>query len=79
MSHVPKGPTKEEKRAQVIGVGLAAGVHLLALVLFFSTGFKAVYPPPAETGIEVNFEMEPPQPIEVRSGHEPRVENPNPE
>jgi len=79
MSHVPKGPTKEEKRAQVIGVGLAAGVHLLALALFFSTGFKAVYPPPAETGIEVNFEMEPPQPIEVRSGHEPRVENPNPE
>lgn len=78
MAHIPKGPTKEEKRAKVIGAGLAAGVHLLAMALFFSTGFKSVYPPPAETGIEINFEMEPPKPIEVRSGHEPRVENPNP-
>jgi hypothetical protein len=78
MSKLPKGPTPQERKARTIGAGLAIGVHLAAFTLFFSTGFKTVYPPPAELGIEVDFEMEPPKPIEVKSGHEPRVENPNP-
>ena len=78
MSKVPKEKGKEEKRAKMIGAGMTICVHLLALSIFFSTGFKVIYPPPTEVGIEVNFEMEPPKPIEVKSGNEPRVEKPNP-
>lgn len=66
-------------KAQLIGAGMTIGVHLLALFMFFSTGFKVTYPPPAEVGIEVDLEIEPPKPIEVKSGSEPRVEKPNPE
>lgn len=78
MSKLPFKPTKEEKRAKFIGVYMAAAFHILLLTLFFNSGFKVIYPPPPETGIEVDFELEPPKPIQVMSGHEPRVENPNP-
>lgn len=79
MSKVPKRATKSEEKARIIGASLAVGVHIAAAALFFTTGFKVIYPPPPETGIEVDFEMEPPKPIQVRTGHEPRVETPNPE
>ena len=79
MSKVPKHDTPQEARAKIIGAGLTVGVHILAMTMLFSSGFKVVYPPPAETGIEIDFEMEPPKPIQVKSGHEPRVENPKPE
>jgi TonB family protein len=78
MSKLPFKPTKEERRAKYIGAVMAAGFHILLVSLFFTTGFKVIYPPPAETGIEVDFELQPPKPIQVMSGHEPRVENPNP-
>ncbi len=76
-----KGPRKSifaQKRSKVIGVSLATGFHLLLAVLFFNTGFKVIYPPPAELGIEIQLELEPQKPVQVRSGHEPRVEQPNP-
>lgn len=57
---------------------MAAGFHLLLGILFFNTGFKVIYPPPAEVGIEVDFELEPPKPIRVMSGREPRVQNISP-
>ncbi len=79
MPKLPFKPTKEERRAKIIGVSMAAAFHLFALTLFFTTGFRVIYPPPPETGIEIDFELEPPKPIQVRSGHEPRVERPNPE
>ncbi len=78
---MPKNPvkqTKEEHRAKFIGAAMAAGFHIVAISLFFTTGFKVIYPPPQETGILIDLELEPPKPIEVLSGHEPRVENPNP-
>ncbi|MDP3436771.1 MAG: TonB family protein [Bacteroidales bacterium] len=79
MSKIPKRDLKEEQRAKVIGASMAIGLHLLALTLFFNTGFRVIYPPPAEMGIEVELEMEPVKPIQVSSGNEPRVERPNPE
>ena len=79
MSKVPKNDTPQEARAKVIGAGLTLAVHIAAMTVLFSSGFKVIYPPPAELGIEVDLEMEPPRPIQVKSGHEPRVENPNPE
>ncbi len=78
MSKIPKRATKEEHRAKFIGASIAVGFHLMAALLFFTTGFKVIYPPPPETGIIIDFELEPPAPIQVRSGHEPRVERPNP-
>ena len=78
MTKLPFKPTKAEKRAKYIGVYMASGFHILLVSLFFTTGFKVIYPPPAETGIEVDFELQPPKPIQVSSGSEPRVENPNP-
>jgi hypothetical protein len=79
MSKVPKKDTPQESRAKFIGAGLTIGVHILAMTLLFSSGFKVIYPPPAEMGIEVDLEMEPPKPIQVKTGHEPRVETPRPQ
>ncbi len=79
MSRIPKREADSLQKAKVIGVSMTIGIHLLALTLFFNTGFKVIYPPPPETGIEVDFELEPPKPVRVTSGNEPRVENPNPE
>lgn len=78
MSKVPKRATKDEERAKVVGASMAVGFHLLLVTLFFNTGFKVTYPPPAETGIVVDFELDAPKPIEVSSGHEPKVERPTP-
>lgn len=79
MSGFPIKKTKEEKRAPLIGAAMAAAVHIFSLFLLFSTGFRTVYPPPQETGIEVQFEMEPPKPVMVQSGTEPRTEKPDPD
>jgi hypothetical protein len=79
MSGIGKNGSENERKAKIIGFSMAAALHLLALTLFFNTGFKVIYPPPAELGIEIDFEMEPPKPVQVTSGNEPRVEQPNPE
>lgn len=78
MSKVPKRATKDEKRAKTIGVSMAIGFHLLLITLFFNTGLKVIYPPPAETGVVIDFELDPPKKIEVSSGHQPRVERATP-
>lgn len=78
MSKAPKRETKDEKHAKIVGASIAVGFHLMLVILFFTTGFKVIYPPPAETGIEIDFELEPPKPIQVSSGQEPRVEVPTP-
>ncbi|MCK9304360.1 MAG: hypothetical protein PHP30_02935 [Bacteroidales bacterium] len=79
MTRFPIKKTKEEKRAHVIGAAMAATVHLFSLLLLFSTGFRTVYPPPQELGIEIQFDMEPPKPVRVQAGIEPRTEKPDPE
>ncbi len=78
MSKSQKRVTKDDKHAKVVGASFAVGSHLLLATLFFTTGFKIVYPPPTETGIEIDFELDPPKPIQVSTGKEPRVENPTP-
>lgn len=78
MSKVPKRAIKDQQRARAVGASMAVGFHLLLAILFFTTGFKVIYPPPAETGIEIDFELEPPKPIEVSTGEVPRVERPTP-
>jgi hypothetical protein len=77
MSIKQKEKLENSKKSKLIGFSLTALFHIAILALFFNTGFKVTYPPPAETGIEVDFELDPPKPIEVKSGHQPRVEIPN--
>ncbi len=79
MSKVPKHRTDEEKKAVFIGSGMTVIVHASILLLFVNTGLKTVYPPPAEEGILIEFEQEPPKPIMVETGREPRQEIPKPD
>ena len=68
-------------RAKLIGTGMAVSFHLLLASVLVINGFKTVYPPPPEMGVEVELEMvfEPPRPIQVRTGSQPRVERPTPD
>jgi len=80
MSNVQDNRTDSIVRARWFGVGMTFCVHIVCFLIFFNTGLKAVYPPPAELGIEVDLEALPPVtvPIQVKSGREPQAEIPDP-
>ncbi len=71
----------EEKRALHFGVYLTVGVHLLLVFILAFSGFEKIFPPPVENGIVIDYSqyVPEPKPIEVKSGSEPRSENPKPE
>ena len=46
---------QRERTSSVIGIALAAAVHVLACVLCVFTGFKYLYPPPPETTFLLDF------------------------
>ena len=61
------------KKSVVAGVVAAVVFHACILAVLFFTGLKYIYPPPAETGIEISFEEERQQEtIEAVSGTAPR-------
>ena len=61
------------KKSVVAGVVAAVVFHACILAVLFFTGLKYIYPPPAETGIEISFEEERQQEtIETVSGTAPR-------
>lgn len=70
--------TKYEKNAKQVGIGLTIAVHVVLLISLFGTGFKTIYPPPAEKGIIVEYENKSLQQIKVKTGNEPKAENPDP-
>ncbi|MFA5713317.1 MAG: hypothetical protein WC960_03975 [Bacteroidales bacterium] len=77
-----KGKIEEEStviRSKMTGVTLTLLSHLLLLLLLVNSGFKVVYPPPVESGIEVEleFEEEEPKPIE-KSPHQ-QLRSPTPQ
>lgn len=59
-----------------VGLIMTCAVHLLLLAVFFSSGLKTIYPPPAEQGILIEFEPEPLKPIMAEAGTEPRQPKP---
>jgi len=70
---------ENDPRAKLIGTGMAVSFHLLLAFVLVVNGFKVIYPPPPETGIEIELELEPPRPVQVRTGSQPRVERPTQE
>jgi hypothetical protein len=71
---------KEEKdKSKAIGVAVTIVAHLLLLLICFNAGFNAVYPPPQEKGILMEFNQdEEIKPIQMQPGKEPRAENADP-
>lgn len=63
-----RGKIEEESRAirsKMTGVTLTLLFHLFLLLIFVNSGFKVIYPPPEEQGIEVELEFEEQEIIEV--------------
>lgn len=67
------------RKAKATGAVMTVVFHLLLLAVFFTSGLKAVYPPPPEQGILIEFEEPGPEPIEVEIGVEPKQPDPEPE
>ena len=78
MSRNQKHNLQNVARARWVGLGMTFCIHIVGFLIFFNTGLSAVYPPPAELGIEVDLEKLPPVPVQVKSGPEPRAEVPDP-
>ncbi|NCB27705.1 MAG: hypothetical protein EOM62_19975 [Bacteroidia bacterium] len=80
MSRNQKHSRQNVARARWVGLGMTFCIHIVGFLIFFNTGLSAVYPPPAELGIEVDLEKLPPVtvPVQVKSGPEPRAEVPDP-
>jgi len=80
MTRIQEHSKNNTSRARLVGVGMTFCIHIVGFMIFFNTGLKAVYPPPAELGIEVNLDMVPPVPVPilVKAGREPRAEIPEP-
>jgi hypothetical protein len=71
----------DDSKARLAGFVVTFFVHLIGFIILFNTGLKAVYPPQAEKGIEVELEALPPvnlTTIKVQPGQEPRTETPDP-
>nr|AIF26530.1 hypothetical protein [uncultured bacterium fosmid pJB42G5] len=70
---------KRERNAKVTGIVVTVAVHVLIVVFGAFSGFKYIYPPPEEKSILIEFEEIVEQdPIRVKTGTEPRMENPDP-
>lgn len=67
--------SNQEKRSMVIGIALAASVHVFIFVFGVFSGFKYIYPPPQEKSILIEFEeVKEPAVVKVRAGRQPRAE-----
>ena len=78
MSKKSNKSIKQERKAKIAGLTLATSFHLVLAMLFITTGLKEIHPPPPVTAIVIDFEPDPPTPVEVMAGHQPRVERSNP-
>lgn len=72
-----------DRNGRILGLVLTVLVHLCLLLVFFGTGLKYQYPPPAEMGILLEFVDEPEivpevKPVKTSVGIEPRAEKPDP-
>ncbi len=76
-SQKQKSQIKNGKR---IGVALTVAAHLLLFFVLGVTGFKIIYPPPAEKGILLEIPVEEERVLKVtRTGREPASQTPDPD
>ncbi len=65
---------KQEKTARMVGLVLAASLHILACVFFVFKGIKYIYPPPPESTFLLDFTDEPVQIRQQFRGTQPQAE-----
>lgn len=61
-----------------VGIGLTVAFHLIFILIFSYTGLKAMYPPPPEHSILIEFLDDEIKPIVVSSSSQPRAQNADP-
>lgn len=67
------------KKSMVVGVIVTLAAHIAVLLPMGLTGLKYIYPPPQEKTILIEFEeLSEQDPLKVKSGTQPRMENPDP-
>ena len=79
MVKVPDKNTRHDRNGRIIGVVATVMFHLLLCLFFLNTGMKQIEKQ-EEMGILLDFsepveqpqEPEPPKPIEVKAGNEPK-------
>lgn len=70
---------RQAKEGKKIGMALTIAFHVVLLFVLGVTGFKLVYPPPAEKGILLEIPIEEvPQKAVQRKSPEPRAPEPDP-
>jgi len=70
---------KQERNSWVTGIVVTVAVHVLIIVFGSFSGLKYIYPPPEEKSILIEFDQVMEQdPIKVKTGTQPRMENPDP-
>lgn len=66
---------RQDATGRLIGMGLAAALHLLVVVFGVFSGIKYIYPPPPEQTFLIDFSEERElRPMEVRNGSAPHAE-----
>lgn len=66
---------KQDTTGSLIGLGLAAGLHVLVVVFGVFTGISYIYPPPPEQTFLIDFtEEEESRPVQVTRGNQPQAE-----
>ena len=73
---------RQERKSTAAGIVLAAGVHVLLLVIGVTSGLKYLYPPPPEQSMLVEFvemENEVEIPEQVIDGTQPRAVDADPQ
>ena len=70
---------QKEQRSLVWGIVFTVAVHGVVLGVCAFSGYKYIYPPPEEKSILIEFdEVMEQDPIRVKTGTQPRMENPDP-
>ncbi|MGM9773715.1 MAG: hypothetical protein ACI3Y2_00690 [Candidatus Egerieousia sp.] len=71
---------RQVRTGKRIGIVLTLAVHIVVLLVFGVTGFKLIYPPPAERGILLEIPVEEVRVLKVtQTGKEPTSQNPKPD
>lgn len=70
---------RQKSISTVTGIVLTVSAHVAVVTAGSFSGLKYIYPPPEEKSILIEFEeVREADPIKVKSGTQPRMENPDP-